>query len=81
MDYFDYRKIKKFSFLCVPSKKLVNHAAEKYWNKMFFDRRLLEKFCPITPDANQDEEMMKEQGKVLCLKNYHESEWLDYFWQ
>ena len=48
---------------------------------MFFDRRLLEKFCPITPDANQDEEMMKEQGKVLCLKNYHESEWLDYFWQ
>jgi hypothetical protein len=39
MDYFDYRKIKKFSFLCVPSKKIVNHAAEKYWNKMFFEKK------------------------------------------
>lgn len=76
MDYFDYRKIKRFSFLCVPHKKIITHPAEKYWHKMFFEKRVLEKLC-TSQDVSQDEEMLRDQGKSLSLKHSHECEWFN----
>lgn len=75
MECFDLKNIRKFSFLSIPSKKLVNHAAEKYWNKLFFDSQKVEKYVKPIPENNQTENF-KDYGKVLKLKHYHESEWL-----
>ena len=75
MDCFDMRKIKKFSFLCVPAKKMVNHPAEKYWNKMFFDSKMIEKLAYYTSTLESNLSESTREGQVINLKNYHECDW------